>query len=149
MRRDDVEGGSKKKLPTHTKRFLEEASLWVMKATFLRHNEIKRWKDRFACGYIKNRGWVLVHRSWTGVRSITRRILSRGLPVSTVLVPRTLKRCTLEGRSCFEGAASRQPRLLHRYLPPSFSPLQFYCLFLPLFQRWSSKPGSDRYRRHQ
>lgn len=41
-------------------------------------------------GDIKTRGRALVHRSWTGVRSITRRILSRGLPVSTVLVPRTL-----------------------------------------------------------
>lgn len=83
-----------------------------------------------------------VHWSRTGVRSITRRILSRGLPVSMVLVPRAFKRCTLEGRPCFEGAASRQPRLLHRYLPLFSSPLQFYCLLLPFFDVGPPSPGA-------
>ena len=54
---------SKKKLPSHTSRFYEEASLYVIKATFLRQNEMKRWKDQPAWGNLETRGRVLVHRS--------------------------------------------------------------------------------------
>lgn len=43
--------------------FIKAASLWMAKATFRRHNEMKRWKERLACGNIETRGRVLVHRS--------------------------------------------------------------------------------------